>query len=187
MRNMFKINNVTKYAEGQIHCPDPTHNPVGVKHWCQNNTYVKMLINVNIFDDERVHTQGCATAHEMWGNLKTIYKMSNSLVYTNKLQTIFQLQATDGTNIPEHLKKLKKLWDKISIYNNQLMSDIFFKQIIAQSLPHSWNSFTNDYICGRIDEADRDPTNRVTSQQLIGFINQEYKLIESQKKKEMLA
>jgi len=159
MRNMFEMNNVTKYAEGQICCPDPTRNPVRAKHWHQNNAYIKMLINVNISDDERVHTQGCATAHQMWNNLKTIYKTSNGLVYTEKLQTIFQLWATDGTNIPEHLKRLKKLWDEISMYNNQLMGNVFFKHIIAQSLPCSWNAFTNEYICGHIDEVDRDPAN----------------------------
>ena len=105
MRNMFEMNDVTEYAEGQIRCPDPARDPVRAKHWRQNNAYVKTLINVNISDDERVHTQGCATAHQIWSNLKTIYKTSNGLVYTDKLQTIFQLWATDRSE--EHTSELQ--------------------------------------------------------------------------------
>lgn len=163
------------------------HDPVGAKHWQQNNTYVKTLININISDNERVHTQGHTTAHQMWSNLKTIYESSDSLVYTDKLQTIFQIRASKTTNITEHLKKLKKNWDQLSLYNDQLTGDVLFKHIIAQSLPYSWNTFTNKYVRGCIDKADSDPTKRVTSQQLISLINQEYNLNESQKHKEVSA
>ena len=187
MKNMFEMNDITEYTEGQIRCPDPILDPAGSKVWRQNNAYMKTLINVNIFDNERVHTQGCETAQQMWNNLKTIYKSSDGLVYTDKLQTIFQLRAMETTNIPEHLKTLKKLWDQLSLYNDQLAGDVLFKRIITQSLPHSWNAFTNEYIRGYIDEADRDSAKRVTSQQLISLINQEYNLNESQRCKEVLA
>jgi len=146
-----------------------------------------MLINVNISDDKRVHTQGCTTAHQMWNNLKTIYKSSDGLVYTDKLQTIFQLRAVEFTNIPEHLKKLKKHWDQLSLYNDQLAGDVLFKHIITQSLSHSWNTFTNKYIKECINKADRDPVKQVTSQQLIGLINQEYNLNKNQRCKEVSA
>ena len=181
---MFKMNDVIDYVEGKIRCPDLARNPMGAKHWRQNNAYTKTLINTNISDKERIHTQGCSTAHKIWTNLKAIYESSNALMYTDKLQMIFQIRATEGSNIPEHLMRLKKHWDQLNMYNDQLVGDILFKRIIVQLLPHSWNAFTNPYIHRRIDKADKDPAKRITSQQLIGLIIQEYNLNESYRRKD---
>ena len=100
---------------------------------------------------------------------------------------IFQIRASETTNILEHLKRLKKHWDQLSLYNDQLAGDVLFKCIITQSLRYSWNVFTNEYVRGCINEVDRDPAKQVTSQQLISLINQEYNLNESQKCKEVSA
>jgi len=67
------------------------------------------------------------------------------------------------------------------------MGDAFFKRIIAQSLPRSWNAFTNPYVQGHVDETDKDPNKHVDSQRLIGLIKQEYEMIESQKKRDAKA
>ena len=137
MTTMFEMNNIIDYVKGKIRCPNPAHDPTGAKHWHQNNAYTKTLINTNISDEERIHTQGCSTAYKIWTNLKAIYESSNALVYTDKLQMIFQIRATEGSNIPEHLIRLKKHWDQLNIYNDQLVGDVLFKRIIAQLLPHS--------------------------------------------------
>ena len=96
---------------------------------------------------------------------------------------------TEGTNIPEHLAKLKKSWDKLTLFSdhNKLIGNTFFKRIITQSLPRSWNAFTNPFVQGHVDKADKDPKKCIDSQKLIGMIRQEYDLIESQKKQDTKA
>jgi len=133
--------------------------------------------------------QGCATSHKMWENLKSMYKSTDYMVYTDQLKATLEIRVTEGTHIPDHLSKLKKSWDKLTLFSdhNKLMGDTFFKHVIVQSLPRSWNTFTNPFVRGHMDEADKDPKKRVDSQKLIGMIRQEYELIESQKKQDTKA
>ena len=125
----------------------------------------------------------------MWENLKSMYKSTDYMVYTDQLKATLEIRATEGTNIPDHLSRLKKSWDKLTLFSdhNKLMGDTFFKHVIVQSLPRSWNVFTNPFVQGHVDEVDKDPKKCVDSQKLIGMIRQEYNLIESQKKQDTKA
>jgi len=60
------------------------------------------------------------------------------------------MRAQEGSNIADHIMNLKKQWDQLTLFgeNNRLMDDALFKQVIAQSLPQSWNQFTNPYVQG---------------------------------------
>ena len=183
MLNLFEINEVTEYVEGKVVCPDPALDPLGERNWRHNDAYAKILINKNLSEEERSYTQKCETSHKMWINLKTIYEPSDALDLTDELATLFQMRAIEGSNIPEHLNSLKIQWDRLSfeLFYDQLLGDVFFKRIIAQSLPRSWDAFTNPYVSGPIDEeADKDRFNlkRVTSQLLIGKIKRQYHLNE---------
>ena len=191
MRNLFEMSDVVEYIEGTVPCPDPKVDPVGAKNWRWNNGFAKILIDNCTEDEEKLNTQGCQTAHEMWENLRSQFESQDCLVYTDLLQTIFELRATEGSNIVEHLAKLKKLWDQLGRMmfseGSALENDVLFKRVIAQSLPRSWNSFTNQFVRGPINLVDKDPKTRTTSQQMIGMIKHEYYLNESQKKKEAKA
>jgi len=118
-----------------------------------------------------------------------MYESTDYMVYTDQLKATLEIRATKGMHIPDHLLKLKKSWDKLTLFSdhNKLMGNAFFKCVIAQSLPRSWNVFTNSFVRGHMDEADKDPKKRIDSQKLIGMIRQEYKLIESQKKQDTKA
>ena len=189
MMTLFDLNDVVDFVVSQVPHPERARNPVGTKNWRYNNAYAKLCIDNNTAPSEKVHTQGCMTAHKMWENLKLMYESTDYMVYTDQLKATLEIRATEGTNIPEHLSKLKKNWDKLTLFSdhNKLMGDVFFKRVIAQSLPRSWNAFTNPFVQGHVDKADKDPKKRVDSQKLIRMIRQEFELIESQKKQDMKA
>jgi len=189
MMTLFDLNDIVDFVVSRVLCPNKTRDPVGAKNWRFNNAYAKLCINNNTALSKKVHTQGCVMAHKMWENLKSMYKSTDYMVYTDQLKATLEIRATEGTHIPEHLSKLKKSWDKLTLFSdhNKLMGDAFFKRVIAQSLPRSWNAFTNPFVRGHVDEADKDPKKRVDSQKLIGMIRQEYELIESQKKQDTKA
>jgi len=186
---LFDLNDVVDFVVNRVPCPDRAHDPVGAKNWRYNNTYAKLCIDNNTAPSKKVHTQGCGTAHKMWENLKSMYESTDYMVYTDQLKNTLEIRATEGMNIPDHLAKLKKSWDKLTLFSdhNKLMGDAFFKRIIAQSLPRSWNAFTNPFVQGHVDKVNKDPQKHVDSQKLIGLIRQEYDLIESQKKQETKA
>jgi len=189
MMMLFDLNDIVDFIISRVLCPDKARDPVGAKNWRYNNTFAKLCIDNNTAPSEKVHTQGCATSHKMWENLKSMYESTDYMVYTDQLKATLEIRATKGTHIPDHLSKLKKSWDKLTLFSdhNKLMGDTFFKCVIVQSLPRSWNVFTNPFVRGHMDEADKDPKKRVDSQKLIGMIRQEYELIESQKKQDTKA
>ena len=84
----------------------------------------------------------------MWENLKSMYESTDYMVYTDQLKNTLEIRVTEGMNIPDHLAKLKKSWDKLTLFSdhNKLMGNAFFKCIIAQFLPRSWNAFTNPFV-----------------------------------------
>jgi len=189
MMMLFDLNDIVDFILSRVPCPEKVCNPVGAKNWQYNNAYAKLCIDNNTAPSEKVHTQGCATAHKMWENLKLMYKSTDYMVYTDQLKATLEIRATEGMNIPDHLSRLKKSWDKLTLFSdhNKLMGNMFFKCVIVQSLPRSWNMFTNPFVQGQMDEADKDPKKCVDSQKLIGMIRQEYDLIKSQKKQDTKA
>ena len=104
---MFEMNDCIEYINGTIQCPDPKIDPSEVKNWHWNNNYMKFLIDNNMPEEEKLITQGCDTASEMWENLCTQFESKDSLIYTDLLQTIYTTRAVDRSNIIEHLAKLK--------------------------------------------------------------------------------
>jgi len=148
MMTLFDLNDIVDFVVSRVPCPDKTHNPIGAKNWRFNNAYTKLYIDNNTAPSEKVHTQGCTMAHKMWENLKSMYKSTDYMVYTDQLKATLEIRATEGTHIPEHLSKLKKSWDKLTLFSdhNKFMGDTFFKRVIAQSLPRSWNAFTNPFV-----------------------------------------
>ena len=58
-------------------------------------------------EEEKLITQGCDTASEMWENLRTQYESKDSLIYMDLLQMIYMTRAIKGSNIIKHLAKLK--------------------------------------------------------------------------------
>jgi len=186
---LFGCANAKGYVEGCVACPDPGFDPEGTENWEFNDSYMRMLINKNITPKEKVHTQGCATTHKMWNNLKMIYKSTCYLVHTNRIRILCGIKVVEGADIPKHLTKLKHQWEQISFSGKlkKIYNDDFFKQQIAASLLRSWDQFTSPYMheYKDNDQANIDPKWRIDSQQLIGIIGQEYKLQESCKHEEI--
>ena len=166
----FEVKNI---VSRQVICPDPVQDPEGTKNWMYNDNYTQMLITTNISKNLMIHTQGCPTMYNMWLTPRAIFERSPDLDYTKQLHTIFENCTYEGSNIVDHLTKLKSNWNNIPIYSNlcSLQADALFKCIIAATLLCSWDAFTRPYVQGSIDQTDKDSNKHVDSQLLIGLIN----------------
>ena len=100
------------------------------------------------------------------------------------------MKAKEGDDIPQHLVKLKRQWDRIGYFgddvNKRKFDNEFFKLKIATSLPRSWDTFTGPYVKGHVDNSPlfSDPMKKADSKQFIGDIIQEYELCLSDTRKQ---
>jgi len=145
---LFTVANAKGYVDGCIPVPDPVTRPTSTENWEFNDSFIQMLINKNITLLQKVHTHGCATSHKMWTNLHTIHELTSYLVHTDHIRTLCGIKAAEGADIPEHLSKLKHMWEQIIVTGSlqNVYNDDFFKQQIAALLPRSWDQFMNPYI-----------------------------------------
>jgi len=145
-----------------------------------------MYITNNVSNELNVHTEGCSTTYKVWKTLKGMFETPSQQDYTEQLCIIFETRATKGTNILDHLTKLKQTWNKVHIFSKKckLLDDVLFKHIIVSTLPLSWDKYTRPYVQGCIDKTNKDLNRHIDSQALIRLIKQKYKADESHRKKE---
>jgi len=183
MALLFKLFGVQEYVQGKITCLDLKDDPESAENWTYNDTFTQLLITSNISVKERVHTNGCTSAHRMWLSLQSMHKSKSHLVLTMHLCMLMNTVAAEDDNITEHLTKLKHCWDQLSLFGdkNYCVSEFLFKRIIASSLPESWDQFTDQFIASQLDFVDTDPRKHIDTQQFIGIIKQEHKRRQSRK------
>ena len=136
---LFDLTKVTPYVLGAIPHPKAEEDPVSNENWVYNDTFMHMLIDTNIAPEEKMHISNCFTAHAMWTNLKSIHESTNRLVLTGHLRALVALTNQEGTNIVDHLYRLKYCWDQLRKFGdkNYRISETLFKGLIASSLPPS--------------------------------------------------
>lgn len=121
----------------------------------------------------------CNNAREVWAKLEVANRSQTSntiLAYRRKL---FHTTAGEGDNIIEHLDKLKQYRQQVhfvALYNERLkVPDNYFNQIIAHSLPPSWDYFTGRYFVGTQTFVNDNIGTAMSSQRFIEVIEQEYR------------
>ena len=107
MALLFKLFGIQEYVLGEVTYLDPKDNPDNTANWIYNDMFTQLLITSNISVKERVHTNGCTSAHYMWLSLQSMYKSKLHLILTMHLCTLINTVATEDDNITKHLTKLK--------------------------------------------------------------------------------
>jgi len=96
-------------------------------------------------------------------------------------EEILVLLMEEDADIPRHLNIIKETWEQINVLGSEhfQISDLFFKIIIASSLPPSWDLFTKSYIGNKTNFIPTNPKREMSSQEFIGIIMSEYNHRES--------
>src|SRR6267142_25248 len=180
---LFITNQVLPYVEGTIPCPNPDIDPVGTRNWIQNDAYTCSIISANVDSSQRKHIKRCDTSCDMWKALKAVNESRGHQTVINYIRTLFRCTAEEDADIPRHLDLIKETWERINILGSEhfQISDLFFKIIIASSLPPSWDPFTENYIGNETSFLQVDPKWQMSSQEFIGVIMAEYARHESRR------
>lgn len=160
------------YAKGKIKCPD---NPLTANGWNFEDTCAQFLIINNITMGEMVHISQCTTTQCMWLNLKAIHETKSHYTAITHICNLLHTIADEDTNVGDHLMNMKRCWEKINLISNDnfKLPDLFFKVIIALSLPSSWDAFTNPFVRSVQGEEEKDPKKLMFSQEFIGILKEE--------------
>jgi gag-polypeptide of LTR copia-type/Integrase core domain/GAG-pre-integrase domain len=175
MLSLLALCEVESYVRGEIKQPKKDDDPVGHENWKKNDNYAKHLITQNVGDGPIIHIQHNSTSYVAWKNLEAIYEDKSQETAVAIIRNLWHTTAEENGDISKHLTTLKKYWERLNLVNdnNFKLPEVQFKIAIVSSLPPSWENFTRPYISvGKGDTSD--PKLLVTSQELIGVIQEEY-------------
>jgi len=111
----------------------------------------------------------------MWKSLEGVHNNKGHQALVVYIQNFYGHAAEEGDDIIKHLNKMKEGHEHINIMGNPwfYISDITFKLLICQSLPSTWDNFTNAYIRSQTFN-EEDPRISISSQHFIGILKMEY-------------
>jgi hypothetical protein len=175
----LEICGVEQYALGTIEKPNPEVDRPGFQNWEFNDRYTRGLIINNVTQGVKHHISTCKSAKEMWSSLAAIFESKAHLTLRAYKRNLESLKADEDTDIIKHLDQLKIYWERINSSPNKdhHISDFNFKLTIGDSLPASWDNFTDPYINITTDDPITEYTDHrqlVSSQQFMGIIKEEY-------------
>ena len=175
IKRAFRLCGVEGYANGTIKRPNNADIEQAT-NWDYNDNYAQFVIVNNVASSEMVHIGQCATAHEIWLNLEAVHESKGHQTAIAITRNLFRQVAEENTNIIEHLSTLKTYWERLNMVGDDdfKLTDLQFKVIISSSLPREWDQFTEPYVSGRKGEKDADLKKKMSSQQFIGILKEEY-------------
>ena len=173
----LEICGVEMYVIGTKDKPDAEADRLGFLNWEFNDQYAQGLIINNITQGVKHHISTCKTAKEMWSDLAAIFEPKAHLTLCAYKRNLESLKADEDTDIIKHLDQLKIYWERINSSPNKEhhISDFNFKLTIGDSLPPSWDNFTDLYINIVTDDPMTENTDHqklVSSQQFITVIKE---------------
>ncbi|CCA72000.1 hypothetical protein PIIN_05935 [Serendipita indica DSM 11827] len=116
-------------------------------------------------------TSGATTSKALWDLLISRKESAGSAGLNSALASLFKAKAESEADIPEHLKKIKDLQTRINTYGLKYalnLPDWLFTSIMINTLPSSWEPFTNAYSGSLIARKSDEETSpyRVSSQEM---------------------
>ena len=172
---MMQLCGADVYVYGLIPRPNPKVDRALSRLWSTNDRYTQVLITQNIEASQMIHVSRSKTSNQMWKSLQSIYETQDHQTAVTMLRSMFAMRAAEGDDIPEHLTKIKKLWEHLNMIRsrNFHIPDNQFKAVITSSLPMTWDNFMEPYIGGDPD-IPKTAKERMGSQQFIGVLMEEY-------------
>ncbi|CCA76258.1 hypothetical protein PIIN_10253 [Serendipita indica DSM 11827] len=125
-------------------------------------------------------TSGATTSKALWDLLVSRKESAGSAGLNSALASLFQAKAETEADIPEHLTKIKELQARINTYGLKYalnLPDWMFTAIMINTLPSSWEAFTNAYagsLVAKKSDEEASPY-RVSSQEMESILMDEWR------------
>ena len=148
MQKFLCLHKVFKYAEGS--CPkseDDPSNSAELVVWEEEDLITQTLLLTNIDDRQIDHVVHAKTVAQMWESLKLAHQTWGVRTALIAKKELLNAKCPEGDNIPEHINKLKRMWNDLSDMGEPV-PDNKFKDILLLNMLESWSTFTTSYMAG---------------------------------------
>ena len=135
--------------------------------WDRAERVARIIISNNLSVPQFIHVSQAATVRQMWDNLRAVHEVRGQQSINALRRTLYDTKAQEGDDILAHATKMRSLQADLHMMGSKVNDDDF-ANILAASLPKSWDPFTSSYM------GSQSGTTPLTSQQLIGLIREEW-------------
>jgi transposase InsO family protein len=111
-----------------------------IEAWQQKDYQARREIGLRINDEYLVYAGEATTAAGLWHRLTTVFQGRDPLNVINLRREFTSLRAVDGTDMGEHVRKLRRMHLSL-LARGQFISEQDFCSTLLTSLPGSWRAF----------------------------------------------
>ena len=144
---------ITISADAEPVLADPrnitTAERQAIADWKKKDKKVRKEICLCISDEHLVYIDQFMGSHAIWTRLQKIFESKGAVGIVNLHRNFFHTFAEDGTNMEEHICKLRGLGQELSA-RGQLITDGNFSNTLLTSLPDSWSPFITTVNAGGV-------------------------------------
>lgn len=178
MKCVFTNCDITGYVMGAVSRLNESDDPVGACNWDKNDSWAQQVIIHNVTSSQMNHVGSRTSAEAMYSALMVTHE-NKAHQMVNYIQCLlYETKEKDSDDLLRHLDILKSYHDHINKFPNAEfhVSDTCFKSIISASLPSTWQTFVEPYNGNANNPNDPDPKWCMSSDALIGLLQEEYKI-----------
>ena len=102
-------------------------------------------IKLTIGDANMGHILGAATSKQMWDQIAQVCKRRGAQGILSAWRWLYCNIAEEGVDMRDHISKFRLIQEELLLMGSE-MTDIEFTIVLLQSLPESWDQFTQNLI-----------------------------------------
>ena len=163
---MLELNGVDSHCEGPGITP-PVTDVDWRAEWDRAERVGRIIISNNLSVPQFIHVSQAATVRQMWDNLRAVHEVHRQQSINALRHTLYDTKAQEGDDILAHAMKMCSLQADLHMMGS-MMNDNDFTNILAASLPKSWDPFTASYM------GSQNGAQPLSSQILIGLLWEEW-------------
>ena len=91
------------------------------------------------------HILGAATSKQMWDQIAQVHKKRGAQGLLSARRQLYCNIAEEGVDMRDHISKFRLIQEELLLMGSE-MTDIEFTIVLLQSLPESWDQFTQNLI-----------------------------------------
>ena len=163
---MLELNRVDSHCEGPGIAP-PVTDVDWCAEWDRAERVARIIISNNLLAPQFIHVLQAATIKQMWDNLWAVHEVCRQQSINALRRTLYDTKAQEGDDILAHAMKMHSLQANLHMMG-LMVNDNDFVNILAASLPKSWDPFTASYM------GSQNGAQLLSSQTLIGLLQEEW-------------
>ena len=131
------------YVDGSM--ARPTKSGTMQSTWDKKDRAVMQCVKLTIGDANMSHILGAATSKQMRDQIAQLCERQGAQGILLAQRRLYRAIAKEGVDIRDHISKFRLIQEELLLMGSEV-TDIEFTVVLLQSLPDSWDQFTQNLI-----------------------------------------